>query len=314
MQTKEYIDLFVAIQKISRELNTEVYIVGGFVRDLYYANYDCLQDIDFLVSKNPKLIAEKLQVDLGGDIKPYPDFLTCKLVNINLTDIKELDFAEFRTEIYRQSGALPTVGRGKFSEDSLRRDFTINTLILNINSVIEIFFNNAFSVVQIEKHIIDNLQRINDLKNRVVRILHNQSFSDDPTRIFRAIRYKLLIKGSYENATEMHLQEAINQNYFKNIDGYRISGELEKLFNMPGFDLLDIFRELNRFHILERLEFISEENIDKVQNYLSNMPKYDNSSSRFYTFMKHLLKYQSTEKQKFLIKRYNLKKSQLKEV
>ncbi len=91
--------------------------------------------------------------------------------------INELDFISTRSETYKHSAALPTVKPGTLKDDLVRRDFTINTLAVRLDG-------------EHWGELRDDLGGLDDLKRGLVRVLHPKSFQDDPTRLFRAVRYE----------------------------------------------------------------------------------------------------------------------------
>ncbi|MBP7960552.1 MAG: CBS domain-containing protein [Caldilineaceae bacterium] len=176
-------------------MQATAYVVGGFVRDLLLNDtawrVDSL-DLDIVIEGDAILLAEGLQAAYGGRLVSHRRFGTAKWLltdpdfPVNRPDLLEdlpgdlpefIDFITARTEFYTEPTALPTVERSSIKLDLHRRDFTINTLALNLDpdqwGELLDFYNGAA-----------------DLAQGRIRVLHSLSFVDDPTRILRAVRYE----------------------------------------------------------------------------------------------------------------------------
>ena len=157
-------------KKIFEKLSDyNIYLVGGLVRDMLLNRSS--KDIDITFEGNAIELANELDCEI---ISIHEDFGTVK-IKINGINI---DLASTRTESYPRRGHLPVVEKigCTLKEDILRRDFTVNTLALCLNK-------NNFA------NIIDYTGGLNDLKNKTIRILHDKSFTDDPSRILRGLKY-----------------------------------------------------------------------------------------------------------------------------
>lgn len=177
------------MRKISLEFKIKSYIVGGFIRDylLGVKNFD----IDVVVEGDGVEFANLLSRYLEGDIVIHEAFRTVTLTYKNIS----IDVISARKEYYDYPAVLPRIEFSNIYDDLARRDFTINTL--------------AYDVV--ENKFIDYFNGIQDLKTGVIRILHSKSFIDDPTRIFRAIRYSVRYSFAIESETERLLKESIDK-------------------------------------------------------------------------------------------------------
>lgn len=162
----------VADMAATRQL--PLYLVGGFVRDLLLG---CpAGDFDLVVEGDAIALARALAAQYGGKVTVHLHFGTAQWYPPEL-DRHPLDLISTRSETYKHTAALPTVKPGLLPDDLARRDFTINTLALRLDG----------------KHwgeLRDDLGGLKDLKGGLVRILHPGSFQDDPTRLFRAVRYE----------------------------------------------------------------------------------------------------------------------------
>jgi tRNA nucleotidyltransferase (CCA-adding enzyme) len=151
-----------------------LYLVGGFVRDLMLGIP--ATDFDLVVEGDAIAFAKALAAQYGGRVTAHVRFGTAQWFHLD-SDRHALDFISTRSETYTHPGALPSVKFGRLRDDLARRDFTINTLALRLDG-------------EHWGELHDELGGLNDLKSGLVRVLHPQSFLDDPTRLFRAVRYE----------------------------------------------------------------------------------------------------------------------------
>ncbi len=171
--------------------NLPIYMVGGFVRDLLLQRPS--QDFDIVVEGDAIPLANALVQTLGGNLTAHSRFGTAQW-QPHATDQNHIDLITARRETYAHPAALPTVQKSDIQQDLARRDFSINTLALRLD----------------EAHFGDLLDPFNgqaDLQNGLVRVLHPLSFTDDPTRILRAIRYEQRYGFQLEENTLRQLQE-----------------------------------------------------------------------------------------------------------
>ncbi len=189
-------------------LGMAVFAVGGFVRDLLLG-IDNL-DIDVTVEGDGVFFAECFAERYGGRVRSHKKFGTAVLV---LPDGRKIDVASTRLEYYESPGALPTVERASLRHDLYRRDFTINTLALCINS-------DRFG------HLTDHFGGQQDIQERVVRVLHNLSFVEDPTRVFRAIRFEQRLGFHIAPHTENLIRSAVRMHLLDKLGGERLLSEL----------------------------------------------------------------------------------------
>ena len=186
-----------------------LYLVGGTVRDILLDIPFSDIDISMLNADHnfPRLLAK----GLAGEIISTSQFGTSKLLIKN--DI--IDLATARNEKYEQPGALPTVCSGNIREDMARRDFTVNAIAVSLSLD---SWGNVF----------DPFKGIKDVRDKQIRTLHAKSFIDDPTRIFRAIRYAERLSFKVESNTISELNK--NVRYLDFVKGDRIRHEMEKIF------------------------------------------------------------------------------------
>lgn len=155
------------IREVAAEKRCRPFLVGGPVRDLLLGRQ--VIDVDLTIEEGSSTLARALAKKIDGRVRSFPQFLTYK---VTAEGLPEIDIATARKERYRKPGALPTVTAGRLKDDLMRRDFSINALALDLES-------GAMH---------DPAGGEQDLRDRVVRVLHDDSFADDPTRIFRALR------------------------------------------------------------------------------------------------------------------------------
>jgi len=212
------------------ELGLVLYIVGGVVRDLFLgrANFD----FDLVVEGDAISLARRLAKDSQAKLTTHPRFGTAKLNYPGFS----LDLATARSETYSKPGALPIVKPGKLKNDLLRRDFSINAMALCLTP-------HRFG------ELIDPYNGKDDLDNKLIRILHPNSFIDDATRILRAIRYEQRLGFKIEADTEKLLRRDVAM--LDTISGDRIRHELELILKEDKPELV-LWRvgELNVLHQL----------------------------------------------------------------
>lgn len=197
-----------------------VFLVGGFVRDMVLGskNYDLDVVVESDAMKFAKLIADKI----GGSLVVHHKFGTATVVKdwpkwlgpaLNIDGKLKIDVATARKEVYDKPAALPTVEFSSLRDDLYRRDFTINAMAVNINK-------HNFGLF------VDFFGGMRDIESKIVRILHDKSFIDDPTRIFRAVRFEQRFGFEMEKHTEYLIKHAIKQEMFRRTENQRIREEL----------------------------------------------------------------------------------------
>jgi len=186
-----------------------LYLVGGAVRDLLLEKP--VLDIDLVLEGDAILLANELAQGEDVKITSHKPFLTAGL---RWPDIS-LDLTTARRECYARPGALPAVEPGNLKEDLLRRDFSINAMAVSLNQ-------------EDYGRLIDFHGGLDDLHHKLIRTLHEKSFSDDATRIWRAVRYEQRLDFRIEAGTQILLQRDLS--ILKTISGDRIWYELECAF------------------------------------------------------------------------------------
>ncbi|MBC7190641.1 CBS domain-containing protein, partial [Candidatus Aerophobetes bacterium] len=204
-------DILVKAGEVAKKMGFSVFIVGGFVRDLLLGNENL--DIDLSVEGEGVLFARELAEKLNATLSLHPEFGTATL---ELEEGFRLDIATTRREFYPHPGKLPVVEKASLRDDLFRRDFTVNAMAISLNP-------SDFG------RLIDYFGGRKDLEERKVRVLHSGSFKDDPTRIFRAVRFEKRYGFFIEKNTENLIRQALRDNAFSPVSGKRIKEELVQI-------------------------------------------------------------------------------------
>jgi tRNA nucleotidyltransferase (CCA-adding enzyme) len=187
-----------------------VYLVGGAVRDLLLGGRPL--DLDLVVEGDPTPVAAAL----GGDVRTHDRFGTSTVT----TDGFTYDLARSRRETYAHPGALPDVSPAPLSEDLLRRDFTVNAMAVALAGPGAGSLESAPLALE-------------DLERHSLRVLHDASFVDDPTRALRLARYASRLEFEIEPHTRSLLDSALDARALETVSGSRIGAELRLLGREP---------------------------------------------------------------------------------
>jgi tRNA nucleotidyltransferase (CCA-adding enzyme) len=187
-----------------------VHLVGGAVRDLLMGGKPT--DLDLVVEGEPSPLADKL----GGSVRLHDRFGTA---TVKLNGFS-YDIARARRETYAQPGALPDVVPATLSQDLLRRDFTVNAAAIALSGARAGELSAAPSALE-------------DLDARVLRVLHDRSFIDDPTRLLRLARYTSRLAFAAEPQTRELARAAVRERALSTVSGPRIGTELRLLAQEP---------------------------------------------------------------------------------
>jgi len=198
------------IRKTAAREGVKAYLVGGIVRDIILGIEN--EDIDIVVEGNGIAFAKSLCETLGGKkVVTHEKFKTAVVV---VDENLKIDVATSRVEYYEYPSSLPTVEYGSLREDMFRRDFTINSLALEVD-------NNRFG------DLVDYFNGYRDIREKKIRILHNLSFIEDPTRIIRAFRFASRYEFDIAEETERLLQDSIENGFLKRVSWPRVKTELK---------------------------------------------------------------------------------------
>lgn len=264
---KEYLKniIFEKVSEIAKQENKKVYVIGGFVRDLLLKRSS--KDIDIVVVGSGVEFAEALNKELGGNnaLSVFKNFGTAMLKYKSY----EIEFVGARKESYNRDSRKPIVENGSLQDDQNRRDFTINAMALSLNK-------ESFG------EFVDPFNGISDLESKIIRtpLEPEITFSDDPLRMMRAIRFATQLNFTIEDNTLQAIEKQSDRIHI--ISKERIVDELNKIImsDKPsiGFRLLDktgllkhIFPEMDK---LKGVEIIN--GMGHKDNFLHTIQVLDN--------------------------------------
>ena len=221
------------IAKNAQAQNKRVFFVGGIVRD-NILNVDTF-DIDILFEGNAIEFAKSLNDDI--EIKSiHQDFCTVKVIYQNL----EIDIASSRTEKYPYSGCLPVLDEVgvTIEKDVLRRDFSVNSLYAQI----------LLKDDELSFELVDLVGGIDDIKSKTLRVLHNRSYIDDPTRILRGVGFKYRFDFDFSKNDINLIQNYLSNIDYSNMSIDRVEKVLKKLFELEQQDDIFNYIAINNLH------------------------------------------------------------------
>ncbi|MFH1114403.1 MAG: CBS domain-containing protein [Pseudomonadota bacterium] len=202
-------DILRSAGDVADKRGETAYLVGGAVRDLLLRIHNL--DLDIVVEGDgidfSRVLSERLA---GCRVRSHDKFGTAVML---FRDGFKIDVATARYEYYAVPGALPTVETSSIKRDLYRRDFTMNTLAVNLNP-------GSFGSV------IDFFAGSRDIKEKTIRVLHNLAFVEDPTRILRAVRFSSRFGFAIGKHALTLMKGAIRMNVFDKVEGKRILNEL----------------------------------------------------------------------------------------
>src|SRR5215472_10890034 len=221
------------VQDAARAAGMNVYLTGGAVRDIISGF--TIRDLDFTVQGNPLKIQKELE-KAGAKVQSTDDDL--KILSLTLPGKVRAEVAMARTEHYEKTGKPPIIAAGTIIEDLRRRDFTINAMALSLNPGSRGLLMDPFNGAA-------------DIEAKLIRILHNYSFMEDPSRLIRAARFAARFHWPIEERTQARIQSAKENNYIEYITGRAIGHEIEQLAYED--DPLHIVRVLEKEELLKVL-------------------------------------------------------------
>ncbi|TAF31787.1 MAG: HD domain-containing protein [Cytophagales bacterium] len=219
--------VFRLVADSAQNLDIEAYVVGGYVRDLLLKRKKQKQDLDFVCVGSGIELAQKV-AQLSQKNPQVHSFQRFGTAMIRLFDL-DLEFVGARKESYNQDSRKPVVEDGTLQDDQNRRDFTINSLAISLNA-------------KDYGQLLDPFDGVRDLQRKLIKtpLSPNQTFSDDPLRMMRAIRFASELNFDIEARTFESIQQ--NKERIKIISQERITDELNKIILSPvpsyGFKLL----------------------------------------------------------------------------
>ncbi len=206
---KHMMKTLIQLGETASQLNCSAYVVGGFVRDLFL--YRKNEDIDVVIEGNGIDFAKTFAQAFGARTHTHQKFGTAVII---FPDGFKIDIASARMEYYQFPASLPVVEMSSIKMDMFRRDFTINTLAIQLNP-------GKFG------RLIDFFSAQKDIKDKALRVLHNLSFVEDPTRVFRALRFEQRFGFTIGKLTSSLIDNAVKMDFFKRLAGKRVYAELK---------------------------------------------------------------------------------------
>ncbi|MDY0189644.1 MAG: CBS domain-containing protein [Desulfuromonas sp.] len=200
--------LLLDLSHVAAAQQLEIYAVGGFVRDLLLGQKNL--DVDIVVEGNAIEFARAFAQQFECRVRCHEKFITAVII---FSDGFKVDIASTRTEYYLKPGALPIVEEASIKSDLYRRDFTINTMALSLN-------HDSYG------ELIDCFGAQRDLHEKAIRVLHNLSFVEDPTRAFRAVRFEQRLGFKLGMHTERLLRSAVAMGFLEKVNQQRLFHEL----------------------------------------------------------------------------------------
>ncbi|GAB4337231.1 MAG: CBS domain-containing protein [Desulfobulbaceae bacterium] len=230
---REVIVLLRRIGEVAEELGYHAYVVGGFVRDLLLHIRNL--DLDIVIEGEGIHFARELGKKMGATVRTHRKFGTATVI---LPDGMRIDVATARLEYYEYPAAMPTVELSSIKLDLYRRDFTINAMAIHLNP-------EQFGTL------VDFFNSQNDLKRERISVIHNLSFVEDPTRIFRAIRFEQRLDFQITKHTEKLIRNAVRMKLFDRFFGPRFFAELRQILSED--DPIPALRRMDDFDLFQFL-------------------------------------------------------------
>jgi len=211
--TRSMTQLLQTIGEVADEARCNAFAVGGFVRDLLLKKRNL--DLDIVVEGDGIEFAKRLAGRLGGRYRTHERFSTAMVL---LPNGFKIDIATARLEYYEYPAALPTVELSSIKLDLYRRDFTINAMAIQLNP-------SHFGTL------IDFFNCQNDVKQKEIKVLHNLSFVEDPSRIFRAVRFEKRMNFTIAPHTARLIRNAVKMKLFGKAADIRFFTEIKLIFS-----------------------------------------------------------------------------------
>ncbi len=225
------VKLLKELGQVAAKHNLKIWAVGGFARD--FVLHKKTKDIDICVENNTAPLINYCQKTKGASVQKFNNFGTAR---VTFKDGFKLDFVCCRKEIYTRPAALPVVSKATIKEDLFRRDFTCNALALSL--LPSEFFK-----------IYDLYGALKDIQNKKVSVLHAKSFEDDPTRLYRALRFAARLNFTLSKETEILFKTAVAKKYFQLLSPVRKTNEIIKFLQEQKPS--KIFKNIDKFKTLE---------------------------------------------------------------
>lgn len=217
---------------VSSERGERVFVVGGVVRDVVMGRVAGEHDLDIVVEGQGIAFASRLAELLQCAVRIHEPFLTAKLVSpftgassSGVAELDEVDIATSREEVYEKPGALPTVRPALIERDLWRRDFSANAIALPLEAYERLLVGESDRHA-IAESVVDPCGGIPDIASATLRVLHPRSFIDDPTRLFRAVRYIVRLSFHFDMETLAGFLEAVKNRALSTLSPRRVWNEV----------------------------------------------------------------------------------------
>tara|TARA_Y100001968_G_scaffold86578_1_gene77604 strand:+ start:198 stop:1457 length:1260 start_codon:yes stop_codon:yes gene_type:complete len=261
---KSVIKIIEEIKTISEQSKCgEIALVGGIVRDIINisSNKLTIKDLDLVIEGSAielaKAIEARIEIKRISKLTLYKKYDTAEIIIDNLA----LDITSARVESYNHAGSNPTIIFSEIDRDLSRRDFTINSMAINIKNF----------------KLLDPYNGKKDLENGILKLIHKKSIADDPTRIVRAARYSARLNLNLDSDSRAQIISTISEWPWLSIDkqrkrkpeksmAIRLKMELFILFNESCWErALEIFSNLNGFMLLDKQIHLNKRNAYRVK-------------------------------------------------
>ena len=245
---KEALKILKEFGSIARTLKIDIYLVGGAVRDAFLGKK--ITDLDFVLLDAVKF-GEKLKEKFNGDIEIFKETQT---VHFRYRGIN-FDFATARREYYVENSLVPIIERATLREDLERRDFTINAMAIDIG-------DENFG------ELYDFFGGYEDLLKKTIRVLKPLSFVEDPSRIFRAIKYMVELDFKLDRDSEFLLKQAVELGVIRNSRSGRIQEELRELIQKDEIEkIIALFISYNITEEIFRVKNLPKSTISAIKKF-----------------------------------------------
>jgi len=288
------IQVLEEIGRVADQLGCGAFVVGGFVRDLFLYRSD--EDVDIVIEGDGIAFSKNYAKLVGARIHTYEKFGTAVII---FPDGFKIDVASARMEYYKFPAALPVVEMSSIKLDLFRRDFTMNTLAIQLNS-------DRFGTL------IDFFSARKDIKEKIIRVLHNLSFVEDPTRVFRAIRFEQRFDFTIGKLTAGLIENAVTMDFFRELSGKRVFSELRLILEEEN--PVAAITRLNDFKLLKVIHpsIIFDKNFLALLNSVKKVISWhdllflDESYKKWIVYFLALIKNCDRERSEEICKRFEL--------
>jgi len=266
------LNLLNLVREEATQRDLPLYIVGGAVRDLMLGRP--VKDFDLIVEGDAIALTRALSAQHGGGVTAHTKFHTAKwfLPKELKLNHQTLDLISARSETYKHPAALPTVKLGVLADDLRRRDFTVNAMAIRLDS-------SHYGQLR------DDFHGLEDLQNQVIRILHPRSFIEDPTRMYRAVRYEGRYGFRLAEDTLALIPEA--RTFIEKLSPQRIRRELDLILDEPN--AASMLARLDELDLLTPIHpVLANFNRSGFATLNSDDPALQNRNSRWLLWLMHL--------------------------